>query len=74
MGKGNHDRTGDQHTRGCKLQHDGEDDTVDGLAKAWSGGALGLVRTGGVPARFKTEKQKQMWLRLRAKQDAKTEN
>tara|TARA_R110000803_G_scaffold99109_1_gene167161 strand:- start:594 stop:809 length:216 start_codon:yes stop_codon:yes gene_type:complete len=71
MGKGNHEG---QKRQWISLRHDGEDDTVDGLAKTWSGGALGLVRTGGVPARFKTEKQKQMWLRLRAKQDAKTEN
>ena len=72
MGKGNHEGT--ERRQWVGLRHDGENDTVDGLAKAWSGGAMGLVRTGGVPARFKTEKQKQMWLRLRAKQDAKTEN
>jgi len=33
--------------------------------------AMGDVFVGGVPPRFKTERQKQMWLRLKAKADAK---
>jgi hypothetical protein len=34
---------------------------------------VALFTMGGVRPRFQTESQRKMWLRLRAKQDAKTE-
>ena len=36
-----------------------------------TGSSCGDQMIGGVPPRFKTERQKQMWLRLKAKADAK---
>ena len=37
-------------------------------------GVCGCPVMGGQQPRFKTESQRKLWLRLRAKQDAKTEN
>ena len=44
---------------------------VDYVLSWRPGYSCGDQMIGGVPPRFKTERQKQMWLRLKAKTDAK---
>ena len=56
-------------------RQDIEDDVFEVVDRVMRDGgkrtAMGDVFVGGVPPRFKTERQKQMWLRLKAKADAK---
>ena len=53
-----------------------QNDGVQSMESIQKGSDTGKVIycCGGVPVRFKTEAQRKLWLRLRAKQDAKTEN
>jgi hypothetical protein len=61
-------------TVGRRMEFDDEYDTVEGMVAILKTSCMGVVRVGGVPPRFNTERQKQTWLRLRAKQDAKNKD